>query len=253
VEISNTTVSDAQPQTTMKAKLHEMLTRAQSEFETFVGGLSDEERATIGEKTRWSAKDNLAHMAYWLRHTNEVFAALRNGTELPADDENFQPINERVFAEWRDRPWAEVIAEARGAYVQLIADVADSTEEELTDPEHFPQLSDGPLSRRVLGSAVGHPAEHYSQFYLEHGKLERATETQTQLVAAIHTVFGMSEEYGDAMYNLGCFYAKTGQSDAAIDALRQSFPLHTWLIEWSRHDSDLDSIRDLSAFQALYP
>ncbi|HUY77418.1 MAG TPA: DinB family protein [Ktedonobacterales bacterium] len=243
---------DTHATTDVKPKLLEALARAQAQLQTFADGLSDDERAAIGEATHWSAKDNIAHMAFWIRKTSAVFAAVRQGIEPPPSEDIFQPINERVFAEWQARPWAETLAAAQAAYTQLIADVERSSEEELTDTERFPSRKGDPLSSSVIGSAVGHPAEHYAQYYLEHGDPARATAVQTQAVGAIRDTFGPSEALGDAYYNLACFYATHGQPDAAIDLVRQSFPLHQSLVAWSRQDADLDPLRDLPAFQALY-
>jgi len=239
--------------TRVKPKLLAALTRAQADFQAFVAGLSADERAAIGEETRWSAKDNIAHMAFWIGKTNEVFAAVRRGEEPPASEDIFQPINERVFAEWRSRPWDEILSAAQTAYAQLIADVEEASEGDLTDTKRFPSRQGQPLSSSALGSGIGHPAEHYAQYYLEHGAPERAIAVQERVVAVTRDIFGPSEALGDAYYNLGCYYARHGQPDAAIDMVRQSFPLHPWLVGWSRQDTDLDSLRDLPAFQALYP
>jgi len=236
----------------VKPKLLDALTRAQAQLQTFADGLSDDERVAIGEATHWSAKDNVAHMAFWIGNTSAVFAAVRQGIEPPPSEDIFQPINERVFAEWQARPWADTLAAAQSAYAQLIADVEHASAEDLNDAERFPSRQGQSLSSTVIGSGIAHPAEHYAQYYLEHGAPDRATATQTQAVAAIRDTFGPSEALGDAYYNLGCFYAKNGQPDDAIDLVRQSFPLHQSLIAWSRQDTDLDSLRDLPAFQALY-
>jgi len=252
-EATGTTDTQMQTNPITKTQLLDILKEAQAQFRAFADGLTGDERAAIGEATRWSAKDNLAHMAYWIDHLNEVFAALRNGSELPAENENFQPINERVFAEWRERPWDEVVARGQQAYAQLAANVEACSEEELTNAARTPQILDGPLFRRVIGAAVSHPYEHYGQFYLEHGKPELALAMEERNLSTTRDIFGPSSEvFGDMLYNAGCFYAKNGQANAAIDAMRQAFPLHPWLIEWSKQDSDLDSLRDLPAFQALY-
>ena len=54
-------------------------------------------------------------------------------------------------------------------------------------------------------------------------------------------------------YNLACVYALSGLKDQAIQAVKESFPLNPYLVEWSKKDSDLDSIRQEPAFLALYP
>jgi len=53
------------------------------------------------------------------------------------------------------------------------------------------------------------------------------------------------------LYNLACHYALAGEKDKAITTLGQAFHLNPGLIEWSTHDSDLDSVRNEPAFQSL--
>ena len=55
-----------------------------------------------------------------------------------------------------------------------------------------------------------------------------------------------------ALYNLACFYATTGQPDKALPLLPEALRLRPDLVEWSKEDSDLDTLRDMPAFQALY-
>ena len=55
-----------------------------------------------------------------------------------------------------------------------------------------------------------------------------------------------------ALYNLACFYATTGQHDRALSSLPEALQLNPDLIEWSKKDADLDSLRNDPAFGDLY-
>ena len=52
--------------------------------------------------------------------------------------------------------------------------------------------------------------------------------------------------HGVVQYNLACQYALLGQPESAIHALRQALQLNPDLLEWSKQDPDLDSIRALN-------
>jgi hypothetical protein len=54
------------------------------------------------------------------------------------------------------------------------------------------------------------------------------------------------------LLDLACFYATTGQSDQALALLPKALRLQPDLVEWSREDSDLTSLHNLLAYQALY-
>ena len=60
-----------------------------------------------------------------------------------------------------------------------------------------------------------------------------------------------SQWQGQYIYNLGCFYAQTGENEKAIKNLGRAFPFDQDLIEWSKTDTDLDGIRDEPGFKAL--
>jgi hypothetical protein len=71
-------------------------------------------------------------------------------------------------------------------------------------------------------------------------------------VAVTEALLALSDWRNVARYNLACFYALTGQKKKAMAELRESLQTNPDLIEWSKRDSDLDSLRDDPAFQALY-
>ena len=58
---------------------------------------------------------------------------------------------------------------------------------------------------------------------------------------------------GTTLYNLACFYALNNQPRPAMQKLRQALKLNPDLIAWSKEDSDLDALRALPEYQALYP
>ncbi len=58
--------------------------------------------------------------------------------------------------------------------------------------------------------------------------------------------------YSYMVYKLGGLYARNGRSEQAIGAIREALTVNPSLIEWIRQDTDLDPLRALPAFQAIY-
>jgi len=56
---------------------------------------------------------------------------------------------------------------------------------------------------------------------------------------------------GTVEYNLACFYALHNLPQAALDCLASAFAQNPDLIDWSKQDPDLDSLRSHPTFQAL--
>ena len=79
-----------------------------------------------------------------------------------------------------------------------------------------------------------------------------ASELLEKAVVQEQALGTLPNDRGAALYNLACFYATTGQPDKALPLLPQALRLRPDLVEWSKQDSDLDVLRDLPAFKALY-
>lgn len=242
--------SDSNP---VKPHLLDLLARCHTTEQACIERLSGAERAAIGTDDHWAAKDHLVHLTFWRRHAAEHLTAAARG-ETPDMIEDFQPVNEQTFARERLTPWDEVLADAQRAHAELAAAVRGASEAGLTDPNHHPWSPDQPepLWWVVTGSGFEHPHEHYGDLRLEHGDLAGASDLRRAAVAALEEQFPNSERSATGLYNLGCFYAKTGQSALAIAAVRESLARVPRLVEWSQQDSDLDPLRGVPAFQAIY-
>jgi tetratricopeptide (TPR) repeat protein len=238
-------------QEAVKANLLEAVARGRADQQAFVEQLGDEERAAMGAMDHWSAKDHLAHLNFWRRQSIARLEAAANG-EMPPDTDDFQHLNEETFEAERLARWADVLAEADRLFAVVVPALAPLSEEDLADAHRYPWRKGNPLAWTVIGAFLEHPAEHYAQWYREQGDTARALARYQETVQTMWDLFGASEVYGNALYNLGCYYAQAGETEAAIDAVRQAFPLDPRLVEWSKQDSDLDSLRNLPAFQALY-
>jgi rhodanese-related sulfurtransferase len=141
--------------------------------------------------------------------------------------------------------------QADHACAALVAQVERMSEAELTDPNRYEWQAGSALWKETLGNGVWHPYDHMTKLYLARGDAERALGINQALIDTLQ-VDAPAELRGDAIYNLACLYARHGRIDQALAALRESLSLNPKLIEWSRQDTDLDSLRAEPAFQALY-
>src|SRR5947208_1259870 len=80
---------------------------------------------------------------------------------------------------------------------------------------------------------------------------EVAASVRQEVVDTARRFIGETEEFGYIVYNLGCFYAQTGQPGLALATIRESFASAPSLREGVREDPELVSLRDDPAFQAL--
>lgn len=77
------------------------------------------------------------------------------------------------------------------------------------------------------------------------GELERALEWGRRAVET------SPPEDVATHYNLGCFYARMGERDKALERLEQCVSLAGGFREWIAHDRDWDSLRGDPRFEEL--
>ena len=175
-------------------------------------------------------------------------SALLQAEPVP-DFSDFEAINRAVYRTNHDRTLAEITAEAdraHGDYLNLIGSLSN---EDLIEPARFSDQEPRSLAAQIMGNGFEHPIVHYANYYQRRGDLAKATQLYEASVAAVSD---LPEWYGSARYNLACFYALSGQTDRAIAELQAALQLRPDLLDWSRQDTDLASLRDAAAYQALY-
>jgi len=236
----------------IKSKLIAVIERGEADQAALVAELSDADKAAVGEPDHWAVKDQIAHLNFWRERTLRRLIAVRDGTEPPGPSPDFQPENERNFANQQHTPWSEIIAESDRLFRETKQVILQLSDAQLTEPVII-GTAEIKLSERVVSDFMEHPAEHLTQLYRERGEVARAEAQEGATVEVIGELFGKNNTmYGYAIYNLGCFYARNGEMERAIAAVGEALPLIPSLVEWSRQDSDLDSLRNIPAFQALY-
>lgn len=236
----------------IKPRLLDLIEAARANKRAFIDGLSVAERDAVAPPGEWTARDYLTHITFWEEQRAIRAEAQLRGEEPPPTLGEDDEVNARVEAAHKARSWADLEAEVTRVYARLTAVVAGTDDAALGDPDLHPSLQHRPVWLGFANNVLDHPAIHYAEYYRAHGDLARATAVREGAVATVARLFPDSRAYSNALYNLGCFYALTGQPDQAIAAVRESLARIPELTEWSKQDSDLDSLRTLPAFQALY-
>lgn len=231
-----------------KTRLIELLDRAHADLQAFIATLPEADRSAVGTREKWVVKDAISHLTMWQRLTIARVAALQRDEEPPNTDD-YLAINDAHFEAYRDRSWADTIAEAEEAHRALVALTQSLSEEELTDPQRFAHATGRALARSIISNGFWHPEAHLAQLYVEQGEVDRANQLQEEVTTMLEAI---PEERRAARYNLACYYATSGQEARALTELASALKITPDLADWSKQDSDLDSLRDDPAYQALY-
>jgi len=234
----------------LKPRILHLVDQAHLEVCGFWDQLSAEDRAQVGRPDRWASKDLMAHLVGWNGRMNRRMAGLPD-SESPNELEELDRINAALFAANRTRTWEDLLAEDKRAHAELLRAVESMSEEDLTLPGRLAWAGSGPAWMALLGNAHWHPYHHLCMYLVEHAQLERATQIQETMTRDLLALDQGDRHKGTTLYNLACFYALTHRPQKAIENLREALPLAPSLVEWSKQDNDLDSLRELEEFKAL--
>ena len=235
----------------IKAKLVDLLQRAHEEERTFFASLSNDECSAMGTPECWSVKDVVAHLAEWKARMGQRLAAARRN-ETPPKYDDVDKANSEIFEQYRHQPWNDVLKALERAHGELVEQTRAMLEDDLVDAERFPWQEGRPLWRSIVGSGCSHPVQHLAQLYLERGERDDATRIQETAAEWLASLDDSPGWQGVTIYNLACHYALCGEREKAIAKLGEALQLNPDLVEWSKQDPDLASIREEPAYRSLY-
>jgi tetratricopeptide (TPR) repeat protein len=183
------------------------------------------------------------HLAVWSAYQARRLEAVATGNPptQPAD-------NDTVFLERRDDPWETTWVNFTRALDDNAAALMRVSDEELTALNQNGRS----LFSLTLSNTYLHPIAHLAQIYEERGDGAFAEQVQQEAVTMVARLFGKGDQYANAVYNLGCYYALRGRSADAIAQVRQALAVNPTLTDLSKEDVDLVSLHDLPEYQALY-
>jgi tetratricopeptide (TPR) repeat protein len=92
---------------------------------------------------------------------------------------------------------------------------------------------------------------HMADIYLERGDVQGAQAVQESVAEGLAGLDESAAWQGRTQYNLACFYALHNTHERALALLKTAMKYSPNLVEWSKQDNDLDTLRELPDFQAM--
>jgi hypothetical protein len=233
-------MSDPQPVDTLTDDLAATIVATRRAERDLFGALDDEALHRPIREGDWSPKDHQAHLTAWKSRQADRFAAVRESRELapglagPEED----AINEELRAARAAWSWEDVVAEA------------DSTAERLVGEIRACDASAIRASGRLIGGTFGNGVLHALTHlrWLREAGVQLDDARVDQFAAEAESLLRAdalpARDRAAGLYDIGCFRALTGQTDAARGLLREAFRLSPELVEFSHTDPDLVSLAD---------
>jgi len=238
----------------MKPRILALLHFARQQEQQLADRLSNAERNEVGTPDAWAAKDFLVNIMLWKQLQTQKLAMAVRGETLPVwrDMELIHRLDYEAFTRYQHDSFQDVLAEAERIYGNFIAQIESMSEEELTDADRYEWQEGEPLWQETLGNGLWHPYNQMTTCYLKRGDKQSAIQLQESLLEAACRAELPPETLGVAIYNQACIYAMNGWPEKALQLLPEALRLRPTLVEWSKHDSDLDALRADPAFAAIY-
>jgi hypothetical protein len=234
----------------MKTELTELLEKGYQAEKEFIASLSNEERNAEGTFEHWTAKDNVAHNAFWRkRHADNVLEVLTGAfpTEEDTDD-----INEEVYAQYKDQTWDEVKTLLDTSFNRMGEAFAALSEDDLQNDKFYPWDQGRPLWRELVVNIYTHVILHLSEWNIKKGNKPRAAEMYRELISHLITLDDSPDWQGTIRYNNACSFSLLGDKETAISELGEALKLNPGLTDWSKEDQDFEPIREEAGYKALY-
>ena len=142
----------------MKRELTILLQEGYQVEKEFLAALSDGERNADGTFEHWTAKDSIAHNAYWRKHhAEDVLAVLAGKTPTHIDEQ----INNEVYSRYKDQSWEDVDSLVDAGMKRMGEAIASISEDDLQRDDFYPWEQGVPLWREIVGNIYSHPVITY--------------------------------------------------------------------------------------------
>jgi hypothetical protein len=158
-----------------RAEFLDLLRTARAEWDALLAAVPEGRMTVPGVEGQWSVKDVIAHITW---HEREMLGVLQARALVGSDlwDLPLHQRNATIYAQNRDRPLAEVLAESRTVYPQLLAAVGELADADLTDAGRFADMPGDWVPWQLL-------AENTYTHYRDHMPAIRAWPAQESVPA----------------------------------------------------------------------
>lgn len=235
----------------LKSNLITALEQAYQHRLDFVDQLPEPERSATGAPDHWTAKDVMAHMTEWSKRQIDELDAQARGDAIPVygpdNDENA-----RIYAAHRDLSWDAIRQIMVETHARCMAYVHSYDDAVLSDPALTPWGDAKPAWKRFTGNTITHSLLHLAMYESAQGRTQRAVQLADSMAGLLMGLDDSPEWRGEVFYNQACLYALAGHAEQAISKLSEALRLNSNLVEWSKQDTDLASLRGRADYQALY-
>jgi hypothetical protein len=149
-----------------KDEILDILEDSREVFLEAIDGLPDEALLEPGVVGEWSIKDIIVHLSMWEAELVKLLWQAGQGqtpTTAHFSGAQVDDLNAAWQASGQERPLERALEDFEGVRKQTVRRVMAFSEQELSDPKHYPWQRDYPLSEWIENDSFGHESEHTAE------------------------------------------------------------------------------------------
>jgi hypothetical protein len=244
------TSSRRQPVITVKGMI-DALEAEYAHERAFLDALPAESRNRHGTEQAWSARDLQAHITAW-KHQAVLRVRDDPSAIIERSEDDTDQANAVFFDLYADHAWESVLEETETTHRELLEELRQVSDNDLASTDAYAWQDGRPLWRQLAGTLLLHPWMHIAEHAIERGEQESALQSAGAMVEQLAPLNDDPSWTGVLQYNAACLCARAGGTDRALQWLGSALELRPDLVDWSRKDSDLDSLRSDARLAQLY-
>lgn len=144
---------------------------------------------------------------------------------MPPDFAEIDHRSAGVYAGYAATAAGDVAARSGRVAGELAGALNRVSDEDLLDPARHPWLRGRQLWLQVIVRGFWHPMGHLGEYYLAHGRPDRAAALAAHGVATAAYLRAPGQARGMACYNLACAQARSDRPDQAAQTLDEAIRL----------------------------
>lgn len=138
------------------------------EFDTLLTKLPQSQRDVVGELKKWSSKDQIAHLIYWIDLFVANMRACLKGFDV-VSTANYLVMNDAAWQERKDWTWLDVKTNTAQMFSNLRTQIQEMRSEDLIDATRYSleKTETGPKSllQSLVYELIDHPTHHFVRMY----------------------------------------------------------------------------------------
>jgi tetratricopeptide (TPR) repeat protein len=233
-----------------KNQLISIIESAIQEFRGLGDYYTAEKLEQKGSLRQWAVRDDVIHCAYYIRQFADRLAWPRDHEKVDGSD--YLKVNDEVWEAHQSENWQAALQMLEDACRSVIAGLEPLSSEELNDNAAFTWLGGQSVAQYIPGLIFVHGLMHIQYGFMREGMTDAAIASADKAFKLVDNIDSSEVGRGRNLYNKACSYALAGRKSEAITMVKEAVKLAPNLLEWSKQDSDLDSLREDPQFKAIY-